>query len=609
MASADQVTFAGERPPVEAPPEDADRSPPVVEVVARPSGLKLPVPPRPGSKRVSLESLEAQAEASLRGVSLLSEKRLPPDAVPDVLEELTVMMVVIYAVHQALRTRDLQSMLRAVLWMTAGFVLAFTSCMCLLALGISSNWPRCIARGEADDCPLGLACVEIQQTTGGYTRPLCNDCYFLADRYGRADLLDNGTIQPWVHRMAKGPLMDEPNASRFCIEKMLLAPEFARVQPLPDDSSTFTFEHCLYARLAAEGMSSLDLIVLQLCFALVALQVARDAKEQYTGAQLRQLCLPWFLPERTLESWQRLAATTFVIVLESVIEKGVPALVPYAMLSLVVSDGGTNAETIILNGLSVGFVLELDNVVTHVFLDLPMHARTKAFFAELATTSKPRKKSAAVGTSLSKAMGISQRSIEVERGTVVQSAIKGLGIYSFITWMICYAGLNHGFARATGPESRIHCELITHYFFYRIGLQFGLWWLLASRTCFALAIRIPSELLNFLAFRRECLARARAQPGHGLRHDPKEEVRAGSLKLLRRLSYHTVRHVISPFIETMIAAVALSCVYWFASLIYYRIDISYAARKYLWSFVKDVFGECASSGFGDAWGIPCIPGS
>ena len=572
-----------------------------MEVIARPSSRQLSVPPR---KRVSLEG---RVDNSL-AASLPSDTPLPPDSVPEVLEDLTVMMIIIYGVHQALRTHELRAVLRAILWTAAGFVLAFTSCMCLLALGVSSNWPRCIGNGEPDDCPLGLACVEIQQTTGGFTRPLCNDCYFLADRYGQADFLDGGNARPWAHRMAKGPYMDEPNASRFCIEDRLFAPEYARVQSFPDNSSTFTFEHCMYARLAAEGMSALDFIVLQLCFALVALQVARDAKEQYTGAQLRQLCLPWFLPERTLESWLRLTATTFVILLESIFAKGVPALIPYAMLSLVVSRGGTNAETIILNGLSVGFVLELDNVVTHVFLDVPMHARAKAFFAELATTTKPRKKSVAVGTTLSSAMGNSLRTIEVERGTVVQSAIKELGTYAFITWVVCYAGLNHGFARTTGPESRVHCELITHYFFYRIGLQFGLWWLLATRACFALALRIPHELLNFLSYRRECLARARAHGGHGHGHDA-EQTRARSLKLLRRLLYLTIRHALGPFVETMIAAVALCCTYWLASLIYYRIDVSYAARKYLWAFVTDVFGECANSGFGDVWGIACVPDS
>ena len=107
--------------------------------------------------------------------------------------------------------------------------------------------------------------------SGGYTRPLCNDCYYLADGYGSG-------ARPWAHRMSKGAFMEEPNATRFCVEDRLFAPEYARAQRFPDNASTFTFEHCLYARLAAEGMSALDLIVLQLCFALIALQVARDPK-------------------------------------------------------------------------------------------------------------------------------------------------------------------------------------------------------------------------------------------------------------------------------------------------------------------------------------------
>ena len=48
------------------------------------------------------------------------------------------------------------------------------------------------------------------------------------------------------------------------------------------------------------------------------------------------------------------------------------------------------------------------------------------------------------------------------------------------------------------------------------------------------------------------------------------------------------------------------CGHWFASLVYYRININYAARLYLAGFVADLFGQCARSGFGDVWGFECL---
>jgi len=63
---------------------------------------------------------------------------------------------------------------------------------------------------------------------------------------------------------------------------------------------------------------------------------------------------------------------------------------------------------------------------------------------------------------------------------------------------------------------------------------------------------------------------------------------------------------VAPFVQSLVSAVIIIIAYWFASLVYYRIDINYAARLYLGGFVSDLFGHCARSGFGDAWGYECI---
>ena len=127
------------------------------------------------------------------------------------LEDLTVSMVIVYKLAAAIHQPTATKVLEAIFWLHVGLLLVFTCTMVCLALGIASNWPRCLGNGEGDDCPLGMACVEVLQTVGTYTRPLCNDCFYLADKYGTPS-------SPWAHRNAPGAFMAEANASRHCIE-------------------------------------------------------------------------------------------------------------------------------------------------------------------------------------------------------------------------------------------------------------------------------------------------------------------------------------------------------------------------------------------------------
>ena len=82
------------------------------------------------------------------------------------------------------------------------------------------------------------------------------------------------------------------NASELCLEQ-LTAPELAHYQA---DKQAPSFASCLYAVQAGVDMSDLDGWVLILIFVLVAIQVARDQKEQATGVLLRRHLLPYRRP-------------------------------------------------------------------------------------------------------------------------------------------------------------------------------------------------------------------------------------------------------------------------------------------------------------------------
>ena len=132
------------------------------------------------------------------------------------------------------------------------------------------------------------------------------------------------------------------------------------------------------------------------------------------------------------------------------------------------------------------------------------------------------------------------------------------------------------------------------------GAQIGLWWLLLVRTVVMFVTKVPRELRRY------------QQRRHAASHASDDEAacakqRAAQLfKFKLRLSYLTFRHALGPFCETMAAALALCVCNWFASLIYFRISISYAADLYLGYAVTDIFGICANGVFGEEWGFPCI---
>jgi hypothetical protein len=122
--------------------------------------------------------------------------------------------------------------------------------------------------------------------------------------------------------------------------------------------------------------------------------------------------------------------------------------------------------------------------------------------------------------------------------------------------------------------------MVSHYLFYRIALLGGLWTTVGMRTSAHTLVQIAA------AWRR---------------------YRRGQRRLLRDVGFYLLVELATAFCETLAAAVALCIGYWFSSLIYYNIEMGYAADLYLWGFVRDPFGVCANSGFGAVWGYACVP--
>jgi len=150
-----------------------------------------------------------------------------------------------------------------------------------------------------------------------------------------------------------------------------------------------------------------------------------------------------------------------------------------------------------------------------------------------------------------------------------------------------------------------------HYCFYRIGIQFCLWYMLCARSALVLLIELPAEVLRVYRNKRTSVFGLEPRGSSaGLKSRLSRERLAKAHSRMTRLGPSVCKllfaRVLQPFAETLVAAACLCMAYWFACLVYYRIDFWYAFDLYAGEFTRDLFGACANSGFGPVFGYPCI---
>ena len=60
------------------------------------------------------------------------------------------------------------------------------------------------------------------------------------------------------------------------------------------------------------------------------------------------------------------------------------------------------------------------------------------------------------------------------------------------------------------------------------------------------------------------------------------------------------------FLEAFVASMSMSLAFHITYTIYWEYGTQRAVHT-MWGSVKDFFGDCGMSGFGDAWGYSCLP--
>ena len=226
-----------------------------------------------------------------------------------------------------------------------------------------------------------------------------------------------------------------------------------------------------------------------------------------------------------------------------------------------------------LNGLTVIFVLELDNRIPQVFVPIEETDQIKDEFVELFRVERQRLKELRTRDSMSK-----------ETWQTVLKQYPQPRLVTIATSFVCFASLLVGFDRATGPLSNISCEMMVHYYFYRIGLQFGLWWSLFGQIC--------GDLSSF------AFDVARAVSTH---------YRAGQGSVVIRSILQAIYELaIWPFFGTLFAGFSLTAAYALVNLMYWPPITPLKLEMYFSGFFSDVFGLCAASGYADFYVLECI---
>ena len=257
------------------------------------------------------------------------------------------------------------------MWLVCGIFFAGVAVIALLAIGVGSQWPHCFEQ----TCRAGTVCVSSPKQFGappdyrkgveGFTTPTCQDCYFTREsRVQRQTLTNpNPNLSAPDDSVAVGILYgtDTTTAGEFCFNKLneLGNASFASKEP--------AFARCLYVQKTFGLASKLDWFILRAVFLLVAMSMAEAQRQQQLICRLRRILLPLpcHMPLRpknmTTGSILRRFGILLLTINEFIISLTAPML-PFGVVFLMLTQG-IEASPALLNGLAMGFVLQIDNLV------------------------------------------------------------------------------------------------------------------------------------------------------------------------------------------------------------------------------------------------------
>ena len=336
------------------------------------------------------EASATEAEAELKALEL--EVAAQEGAEVDVAITVNLSAVLTYKVRTAKSKADV---VFASIWLVCGIFFAGVEVVALLAIGVASQWSHCF---EQEDCLSGKVCVSfpggpgIHIGTDGFHQPTCRDCKVYVN-----DNVDGGPRPyDWVFNgsVPVGMLLSKDNksASEICLEKRDDLDPVIRF--VSDTNQPASFDRCLYVQETLGKVFVLDRIILLVVFLLVAMSMAEDQRQQQLMCRLRRILLPLPLrsPKKTTASILRWLGTFLLTIYEFIISLAAP-LLPFGVIFLMLTQGA-DASSALLNGLSMAFVLQIDEFVPSLFLSQKAIAKIETYLVAKAVREVAKKDAA-----------------------------------------------------------------------------------------------------------------------------------------------------------------------------------------------------------------------
>ena len=125
---------------------------------------------------------------------------------------------------------------------------------------------------------------------------------------------------------------------------------------------------------------------------------------------------------------------------------------------------------------------------------------------------------------------------------------------------------------------------MVYYVYYRIALLLGVW--------------LPFSINESLHVSGTIIFKFIVPPsGSRQKRSVKSQVRVA----LRLVCKSAMR-----FSLTILCAAFMNTTFWLGCQLFFDTPLDVAYDLYLWGFIEDIFGECAASGYKDAYGFNCI---
>ena len=468
-------------------------------------------------------------------------------------------IVATHAVAAALREGSQhEDVVTAASWVLLCFAVIFGDCMFLLALGTTNNWVSCTAD---IDCQFGTTCAALTERPNAF----CLDCNFLAGP-------PHGVADPWAYDTMGGFVNTSTTCNQF-LEGEIDPRLFKGRSPL------IFGDGCLFASLASSKMAVLDWIILIMAFLLLALKLSQDAREMSSAHSALSIMCPWEPLEWRRGSLARAASISLLHVIQVFFSQAVPALVPGTLLVMLLVQGSSSSD-IILNGLSVSFVLELDNCVPYAFLREGSIEQIKEDVSE----------------------AITKHELMRAKDTLQYSPSERLPHQVAVRYIAAFCSFCLGFNRMSEYESGIPCEMLIYFAYYRVTITYNMWvpWLLQEIVVAVIAA-------NDLACKTRPLQMPASKTAHhGAEHDERANTQRLALGPLVSLG-RWLGGVVGRFIKTLLCCLTLNALFFFCTaILQWGAPVNFAIRHYFAGFVSDVFGFCAASGYAASFGYSCL---